>query len=185
MKKIFTKNATKAPRHQGTLRNFCKTLCLACPDAIGGVLVAGFSKFSYPLSLAIISTALIYLTSCTKDNGSVVKRPPSDTIRSFKNDIQPIFDNNCATSGCHASASPAGGMNLEVDQSYNNIVNIPSTGYAPVLRVKPSDADSSVLWNKDAGTGNYGIQMPPGGPYLKPLEIDDIKTWIDQGAENN
>lgn len=135
--------------------------------------------FSYTLRFLIIAAYVFYNTSCTKDqdNGPVI----SGDI-SFSKDIQPIFTSNCI--GCHFGDSPVGSTNLEDGKSYTNIVDVISFGYAPALRVKPSSADSSVLWNKDAGTGTYGMQMPPGGS-LQQSEMDIIKKWIDQGAKNN
>ena len=66
--------------------------------------------------------------------------------------------------------------------SYNNLVNVTSQSYGPALRVNPSSAATSVLWNKVAGTGTNGSQMPMGGPFLSQADIDLIETWINEGA---
>lgn len=144
--------------------------------------------FTYTLSLVLISSYLFHITSCTKDSGPIIITPndTSSTIDSvsFQTDIQPIFTNNCT--GCHNLNDDSGtGLDLSDGTSYGLLVNVTSYGYPPVLRVKPFSADSSVLWHKDAGTGVYGQQMPPGGPYLQSFEMDNIKKWIDQGAKNN
>jgi len=101
---------------------------------------------------------------------------------SFSQDIQPIFDNNCI--GCH-DAEHSTGLDLRMGFSYSRLVNMTSDRYSPFLRVKPYTADSSVLWNKVAGTRVNGVQMPPGGPYLRTYEIDNIRNWINKGAQNN
>lgn len=94
----------------------------------------------------------------------------------YSTQIQSIFDSNCT--GCHGSS---GGLNLDEGSSYGNLVNEVSNNYAPALRVIPEDAVNSVLWNKVAGTGNFGNQMPPSGQ-LTQDEIDLIESWINEGA---
>ena len=137
--------------------------------------------FTYTLCLGLMSLYLLLISSCTKDSGPHVLSDPNDSL-SLSNDIQPIFTQNCVR--CHGGFAPQSNMNLEDGKSYNSIVNVSAFSYSGI-RVKPFSADSSVLWNKDAGTGVYGQQMPPGGPYLQAFEIDYIKKWINQGAKNN
>ncbi|GEM_PF-5266901 len=99
----------------------------------------------------------------------------------FETDVQPIFDNNCALSGCHV-AGHSTGLDLTIGNSYWNLVNIPATGY-PDFRVKPYDPDNSVLYNKIANTGKSGDIMPPSpSPALSSNEIQKIYDWIVQGA---
>lgn len=95
--------------------------------------------------------------------------------------IQPIFTGNCALSGCHVSGHSTG-LDLREGQSYDHLVDIVSTGYSPALRVDPFHADSSVLWHKVAGTGQYGDRMPLGGQALPQDLVDLIETWINEGA---
>jgi mono/diheme cytochrome c family protein len=100
---------------------------------------------------------------------------------SYRAHIQPIFDANC--NACHIQIT-SGGLYLGSGQSYANLVNVPSQGYAPALRVDPYNAAGSVLWNKVAGTGLYGQQMPVGGA-LSAEEINRIERWIQEGAWDN
>ena len=102
--------------------------------------------------------------------------------------VQPIFTANCAFSGCHAGASPAQGMNLSDGQAYANIVNVMSN-QSGLLRVEPSEPDSSYLVHKIQGTqgsvGGSGGQMPLGRTALTQTQIDTIRQWITDGAANN
>ena len=102
--------------------------------------------------------------------------------------VQPILTANCALSGCHAGASPAQGMNLSLGQAFANIVNVPSNE-SGLLRVKPSEPDSSYLVHKIQGTqstvGGSGGRMPLGRAALSQAQIDIIRQWIADGAPNN
>jgi len=106
----------------------------------------------------------------------------------FAGAVQPILTANCALSGCHAGASPAQGMNLSSGQAYANIVGVPSIE-SSLLRVKPSEPDSSYLVHKIQGTqgsvGGSGGRMPLGGAALSQTQIDAIRQWITDGAQNN
>ena len=87
---------------------------------------------------------------------------------SFSGDLQPIFDRECTTSGCHdGSHSP----NLTAEVSYNELVN---GGF--VNTVIP---DQSTLY-VELQSGS----MPPTGK-LPPDEIQKVLDWIKLGAPNN
>ena len=104
-------------------------------------------------------------------------------------DVQPIFDGNCAFSGCHAGASPKQGLNLSAGVSYDLIVGVPSNQLATMARIEPGSADLSYLVNKIQGTqqavGGSGDQMPLGGGALAPSDIEIIRAWAQAGASNN
>lgn len=108
---------------------------------------------------------------------------PASTV-AFTTDIQPIFDASCATTGCHRTPNPQGGLSLMSGQSYGQLVNVTAQGYAPALRVLPGDPGESVLYNKVANTGRFGGGMPPSGG-IGPTGIDLIRTWILEGAPEN
>ncbi len=107
----------------------------------------------------------------------------------FARDIQPIFSNNCAFSGCHAGTAPQQGQNLSAGVAYANIVCVPSNERPGMMRVRPSEPDSSYLVHKIQGTqgtvGGSGGQMPLGGTPLTAQQISLIRAWITQGAKNN
>lgn len=111
---------------------------------------------------------------------------PSDTPKddpSFAADIQPIFTSSCALSSCHAGAA-AGGLNLASGQSYNNLVNVASTGEPNRIRVVPNDATNSYLVVKLEGRQTVGSKMPLGGS-LSATALQNIKNWVNKGAKNN
>ena len=92
----------------------------------------------------------------------------------YEADIQPIWDNNCAS--CHTGGNLSGQLDLGAG-SWNNLVNISSANYAPALRVVPYDPNNSVLYHKIFYTNQYGNGMPPnsaGGQLpLSELVVDN------------
>ena len=92
-----------------------------------------------------------------------------------------VFTPDCATSGCHAGASAAAGLNLEEASSYAMLVGIQSSQDAALQRVEAGDPDNSYLIQKLEGTALSGQQMAPGAP-LPQSEIDVIRQWITEGA---
>ena len=92
-----------------------------------------------------------------------------------------VFTPTCATAGCHAGGSPAGGLNLEDGNSHAALVGMPSTGNAAVNRVEPGQPDNSYLVQRIDGT--VTPRMPLGGAALSTQEIDAIRQWITDGAQ--
>ena len=110
--------------------------------------------------------------SCKKEQSQNCKTPNEV---SFKNDIQPIFNQNCVSSGCHAANKPAGGLNLESASAYIELLN-PKSGYIDTL-----NPNSSLLY---VSMTSAISPMPPKG------KLDDCTTqlvlkWIQQKAKNN
>ena len=91
---------------------------------------------------------------------------------SFSNDIQPIFNDNCATSGCHNAAAKQGGLDLSAGKSYAEL-NKGGSGYINIS--KPT---SSVLYSE------MKSDMPPSGK-LDDCTLEKIEKWMAQGAKNN
>ena len=112
---------------------------------------------------------------CKQDQGPI--EDDSDNGNVSYDQVQAIFDQYCIS--CHPSS---GNLDLRRGQSYNQLVNVPASGYQG-LRVSPGHSDQSVLFGKIDGSGRYGSNMPLGGS-LSQQQIDLIKDWIDQGARN-
>jgi len=133
-----------------------------------------------------VAASILFGLGCAGDGSTFVE--PSDTSMVFADDVQPIFTANCAFSGCHAGSSPAQGMNLSDGQAYANIVNVQSNE-SGLLRVDPGDPDQSYLVHKIQGTqgtvGGSGGQMPLGGTPLTQAQINLIREWITNGAQEN
>ena len=94
-------------------------------------------------------------------------------------------------SGCHNGSNPPGGalpgsQNLKAGNSFANLVNVASLEQPSLLRVQPGDPDNSYIIQKLEGApGISGSRMPFGGPYLDQATIDKIRSWIQDGAQNN
>ncbi len=113
----------------------------------------------------------IALAGCYKDvtsPGQDPSAPPQDV--SFSGDLQPIFNSNCTTSGCHDEA-PSHKPSLVPTKSYDALI---SGGY-----VNTTVPTSSILYT-EVKSGS----MPPTGA-LKQAQIQMILDWIRNGAPNN
>jgi len=98
----------------------------------------------------------------------------SATSVSYASDLKPIF----VTRGCQ-------GCHFEFTQQASQIVNVPSNGYAPAVRIKPFDLLNSVLYQKITNTHRYGQAMPLATTGLPASEADKFRRWILEGALNN
>ena len=111
------------------------------------------------------------------------------TTVSFAAQIQPIFTQNCAVSGCHDGASSAAGLNLEAGQAYGNLVEVASTQVPSLSRVAPGDPEKSYLFMKHSGaSGIVGDRMPrtnPGFLDQNPDLLELERRWIAEGAFDN
>ncbi len=115
---------------------------------------------------------------------TVANTTPATTLTQIQTTV---FGPIC--SGCHSG----GGTTLPTSQdlttsahSYAALVNVASTEVSTILKVKPNDPTNSYLIQKLEGTaGIVGSQMPKGGPPLSQATIDQIKSWISAGAQNN
>lgn len=129
--------------------------------------------------LLLFPLAILVGAGCRGGEGPVVDGPVD-----FDWQIQPIFSQSCALSGCHLGPSPTGNLNLTPGQSYDNLVNVVSFGYPPALRVKPGSPEESVLYHKVSYSGRYGQGMPPTGP-LPQEKVDLIRRWIEELGQDS
>ena len=105
----------------------------------------------------------------------VMVQPTLDDIQAL------VFTPTCATSTCHAGATPAAGLDLsDADTSHAALVDMPSS--RGTLLVAPTLPDDSYLVHKIEGTQAAGQRMPPGRAPLSQPEIDAIRQWITNGA---
>ncbi|HQS52527.1 MAG: hypothetical protein B7X75_06780, partial [Sphingobacteriales bacterium 39-40-5] len=94
----------------------------------------------------------------------------TDTVY-FANTIQPLLISNCAMSGCHDAVSHVEGINL--------------TTYSGVMReVNAGNAAKSSLYKSMIETGNDRMPPPPAAAFTS-AQLNQVKTWINQGARNN
>jgi hypothetical protein len=104
---------------------------------------------------------------------------------SFASQVQPIFTQNCALSGCHTGSGAQAGLNLSAGQAYGEIVNQSAPGFPGATYVIPGNPDDSYLIRKLENRNISGAPMPDGGPPLSSATIQVIRNWIAQGAPNN
>ena len=91
---------------------------------------------------------------------------------SFKDDIQPILAERCATPGCHVAGHFT---NLDLSK-YDTFKKGGNTGPA----FAAGDGEGSLVVERIDGGG-----MPPAGPPLDPDQIQLFIDWINEGADNN
>lgn len=96
-----------------------------------------------------------------------------------------IFSARCTT--CHSGAGAAAGLDLSAGSAHAALVNVASTDKAGAVRVIPGDPDGSYLVQKLRGdAGIVGLRMPRNGPpFLSDDQINLVRQWIQQGAQNN
>ncbi len=99
-----------------------------------------------------------------------VEAQPSAAV-SFADDIMPIFEARCWE--CHSEENMELGLKLD---SYEAVMA--GSDYGTVI--EPGDADGSLLVDMIASG-----DMPEDGDPVLPEELELIKTWIAEGAENN
>ena len=113
------------------------------------------------LTIIVLVTALSWVTSCTHV-ANIAELPEV----CFTGDVLPIFQNNCAISGCHDGG---GGEGMALN-SYASIMN----------NITPGNPDASELYK--VIISKWGInRMPPNQP-LSMENRTKIRVWIEQGA---
>lgn len=132
---------------------------------LGKFTVAGLISFG----------GIVFSLSCesTTDLGDDFVFPDSNV--SFGEHVGAFFNVRC-TGPCHAGATPAEGLDLTYPQSYFNLINGPQL-------VIPGNSNQSVLIMRL--DGRIQPQMPLNSRLLTPNQLNGIRKWIDEGAQNN
>lgn len=123
----------------------------------------------------------------------ISNEPESDTIRynfgtidaSMYAGIQKeIFNASCTA--CHgANGTSADGLNLTEGNSYNMLVNHPSTQLPEYNRITPWNADKSVIWQVIYGNASENWPMNHGDMINKDRSaglLQMLEDWINDGA---
>ena len=109
----------------------------------------------------------------------VVIGPTLDQIQAV------VFGPSCATSNCHNSDARANLDLSNADLSFMELVGVTSVQQNNLLLVEPFNADNSYLIHKlENDPGISFAQMPPAG-LLDPAVIQEIRNWINNGADRN
>ena len=131
------------------------------------------------------------LTACGGDSPTAPTTTPTaptgggDTLMPTLSSIQTlVFNASCVDH--HGENNVDGDLDLTDGMSYAELVNMPSFQVPALDLVEPSDAENSYLIHKLEGrAGIVGTQMPPAAQPLTTAQIDVIKQWITNGAQNN
>lgn len=100
------------------------------------------------------------------------------TSPTFDNVVQ-IFMSSCGD--CHTNSQDSG-VRLN---TYDNVINSIGDKYGTHV-VDPGSAETSPLIDKIASSNpTFGVRMPKGGPFLSNDRIDQIRAWINNGANND
>ena len=113
-----------------------------------------------------LGTVFFLVNSCQNEGTPIEKLPEI----CFESQVLPIFQNNCALSGCHDSGGESG-----YDFTYPK-VNLNAKGIFEA--VKAGNPDKSLAYQAMTGTLQL---MPPHNP-LPENKRAIIRLWIEQGA---
>lgn len=122
------------------------------------------------MKAVMTAASVLLISACYYDKPPVLIPFECDEV-SYSTHIQPIWDNSCATSGCHNGTTEP---NLSDGVSLNALL---SGGYVNTLLPEESSLYHSVDFISNP--------MPPGGPKLSDQQIELILCWISEGAPNN
>ena len=126
------------------------------------------------ITLSFLGSILLSISiqSCYNDNEEVLYGTSTTTcdtaIGTYTKNVLPIMNAQCATSGCHNTATASAGANL--------------SGY--------TTTKSYITNNKDLFIGSIkhtsGFSaMPKGGNKMATCDISKIESWINAGMPNN
>ena len=143
---------------------------------IGEVAV---QKVNKRIKRSIYSIALLLIISSCKDQITDPNTNPivfPDANVSYSKHVEPLFQQRCALSGCHAGSSAQAGLDL-FTPSYSSLIN-----HQPRL-VNPGASNNSLLVQRI--DGRIAPQMPYLSQPMPANQINGFKKWIDEGAKNN
>jgi hypothetical protein len=137
--------------------------------------------------ITAVSIFLIALAACS-DNGDdspTNSNPPpggGSSNVSFATDIKPILETRCAIPNCHGSGAIKSGLNMGA-ASYATVTSI--TGFSGTKFITAGNANASTFYLKTKNPPSFGSRMPEGGPFLSDTQVQNIMTWINDGAPDN
>jgi hypothetical protein len=158
---------------------------MACHTVLGGE----FMRVHIP----VVLVALGLFTACDERLSKIAGPSPNlePTFASIQRDIfeAPDSAGRVACTNCHTSTgrNPSGGLNLNHDVAYEQLINVASRGKPSAVRIVPGNADASYLVQKLEGAPDIvGRRMPfAGAPFLTDGQILILRRWIALGAPRN
>lgn len=143
------------------------------------VTIMATTDNSFPAALLFILLPVVVLLLVSSCSDETAPTGPVEDV-SYNSAIQPIFNDTCGGAGCHVGASQSG-VNLS---SYNQVMNSVGQQYGREI-VEPGQPDESPLVDKIEPDPEFGDRMPFGRSPLSDRQIEEIRTWIEEGALDN
>jgi hypothetical protein len=145
------------------------------------------------LFASVLFASIAACAACDENLATLAGPTPSlePTFASIQRDIFETADRSGRTAcvSCHTSTgrTPAGGLNLNHDVAYDQLVGAQSRAKPGAMRVVAGDPDASYLIHKLEGEPDIvGRRMPANGPpYLTDGQVLIIERWIETGAPRN
>jgi mono/diheme cytochrome c family protein len=117
--------------------------------------------------------------------GSTSSVPADVATPSLASDVAPIMTQRCVM--CHIAGAVQAGLDLYTNP-WGAIVNVKST-QSPLNLVEAGEPEKSYFYLKLTGAhlaaGGSGEQMPFQAGQLDATQMELIRAWIAQGAQNN
>ncbi len=151
--------------------------------------------------LASVLASAATLSACGSDDpvtpGADAGTNPTTDSGTTTCNVEPTFtsihtkvlrDTRCTTCHGFAGAPAGGGTEFPADKAAAHAVVMGDTADAsrmPPKRVVAGNADMSSFYLKLTSTPPFGVQMPSGFPALTACELESVRTWINNGAQNN
>jgi hypothetical protein len=145
-------------------------------------------------ALGIVLVTAVCTVACDESLSKLAGPTPNlePTFASVQTEIFETTDaagrTSCVT--CHTATNgrvPSGGMILDHNAAYDQLVNVASRERPQMMRVAPGNPDASYLVHKIEGQPDIvGRRMPfSGPPYLTAGQITILRRWIEIGAPRN
>ena len=128
-----------------------------------------------PMKSMILRSGVLFVF-CLTGSLSAADEPAADGKVSYHKQIRPILQVHCQ--GCHQPAKPSGKYIM------TDFAKLTGSGESEEPAIVPGKPDESYLISLITPE-NGEATMPKGKKPLSQVEIDLIRNWIAQGAEND
>lgn len=133
-----------------------------------------------PLRLIVLPLLVATIAACesNKIDNSMIIDPGTGV--SYAAEVQPLFTSGCGGFGCHIGEA-TNGVNLT---TYADVMASVGLQYGGPIVVAGNGAGSPLV-DKIGPNPTHGSRMPLTSEPFSATQINIIRTWIDEGAENN
>lgn len=191
----FTVTASEAPTSDVTFTASITALSAGVSDytlaSASGTLTAGNTSTVIDVTIvndAVAEASEVFrlvisspINATIADGEALGRITPSDggTDVSFSGTIQSLVSTWCGA--CHISTTN-GGLNMGAGPTAASLRAAAGSNGAIIV---VGSAAASNLYLKTTDTPPFGGRMPFGGPYLSVAQQNQIRDWINQGAQDN